>query len=76
MIGRTPSTRCRARAASLKRALSARRSASDTGSAVAGSAKQRANRVAFGNKFGKSKSKADTQIKRETKRIAAYRNPK
>lgn len=76
MIGRTPSTRCRARRASPKRALSARRSASDTGLAVAGSAKQRANRVAFGNKFGKGRTKADAQIKREVKRITAYRNSK
>lgn len=36
----------------------------------------RANRVAFGNKFGKGRTKADAQIKRETKRLQKYHSAK
>ena len=34
------------------------------------SANQRANRVAFGNKYGKGRTTADSQISREAKRLA------
>lgn len=33
--------------------------------------KQQANRMAFGHRYGKSKSKADNQIERTAKRFAA-----
>lgn len=41
-----------------------------------GSTKQRANRVDFGLKYGKGRSNADAQMKRETKRLEQYHSKK
>lgn len=40
------------------------------------SAKQKANRTAFGNKFGKGRTTATAQIEREAKRLTAYHSKK
>lgn len=40
------------------------------------SAKQRANRTAFGVNHGKNKARADKQLEREAKRLTAYHQSK